>query len=106
MMKLFLACLLTVVIETAFFAAVGYRKKAELAVIIAANVVTNLALNLLLIVIPYNMFTVLALELLVLAAEYLVYALAFGRSGRLLLYTMLANLLSFGLGGLILRLIP
>ena len=105
-MKLFLACLLTVVIETAFFAAVGYRKKSETAVIIAANIVTNLALNLLLLAIPYNMLTVLALELLVLAAEYAAYALAFGRSGRLFLYTMLANLISFFLGGAILRLIP
>ena len=104
-MRLFLACFLTVVIETAFFALVGYRRKEQLAVVIAANIATNLALNLLLLVLPYTYPTVLLLELAVLAAEYAAYALAFGRSGRLFLLTMLANLLSFGLGGLLMRLI-
>ena len=76
------------------------KKKSRTVLIVAVSI------NLLLLAIPYNMLTVLALELLVLAAEYAAYALAFGRSGRLFLYTMLANLISFFLGGAILRLIP
>ena len=104
-MSLLLACVLTVLIETGFFALCGYRKGWQIGVIVCANVVTNLALNLLLLfVLPYTVPIVLALELAVLAAEYAIYALAFGRSGRLLL-TMLANLLSFAVGGFLLQLI-
>ena len=39
---IFLACLLTVVVETAFFAAFGYRDRYALTVIVCANIVTNL----------------------------------------------------------------
>ena len=105
-MSILLACALTVIIETGFFALCGYRKGEQLAIIVLVNIVTNLTLNLLLrYVLPYNMPVVLALELGVLAVEYAVYALAFGRSGRLFILTLLANLISFGLGGLLLRLI-
>ena len=105
-MSLLLACVLTVLIETGFFALCGYRKGWQIGVIVCANVVTNLALNLLLLfVLPYTVPIVLALELAVLAAEYAIYALAFGRSGRLLLLTMLANLLSFAVGGFLVQLI-
>lgn len=105
-MSILLACALTVLIETGFFALCGYHKGEQIAVIVCVNIVTNLTLNLLLrYVLPYTVPAVLALELGVLAVEYAVCALAFGRSGRLFLLIMLANLISFGLGGLLLRLL-
>ena len=45
---IFLASLLTVLIEGAFFAILGYRDRVSITVIVCANVVTNLLLNLLL----------------------------------------------------------
>lgn len=105
-MSLILACVLTVLIETGFFMLCGYRSREKIAVIVCANIVSNLAINLLLsFVIPYSIPAVLALELAVLAFEYAVYALAFARSGRLFLLTLLANLISFAVGGFLMRLI-
>ena len=46
-MMIFLACALTVLIETPFLALFGYRKRDEVVIIVCANVVTNLLLNLL-----------------------------------------------------------
>ena len=99
MTPILLACLLTVLIETPFLALWGYRKKRELAVIVCANVLTNLLLNLsFLLGLPYRPLWIAAGELLVVAAEYAVYARAFGPSRRLLLLTLAANCLSFSLG--------
>ena len=42
---IFLACLLTVAVETAFLAAFGYRDRLALIVIVCANVITNLLLK-------------------------------------------------------------
>ena len=97
-MTVFLACTLTVLIETPFLALFGYRRREELAVIVCANVVTNLLLNLALMLLPLPRWSVYPLEAAVVAAEYAVYALAFGRSRRLFLLTLAANCLSYGIG--------
>ena len=97
-MTVFLACALTVLIETPFLALFGYRRREELAVIVCANVVTNLLLNLALMLLPLPRWSVYPLEAAVVAAEYAVYALAFGRSRRLFLLTLAANCLSYGIG--------
>lgn len=99
MRQIALACLLTVLIETPFLALWGYRSRRELAVIVCANVLTNLLLNLsFLLGLPYRPGWIAAGELLAVAAEYGIYARGFGRSRKLLLLTLLANCLSFGLG--------
>ena len=100
---IFLACLLTVVIEGAFLAAFGYRDRLALTVIACANVITNLLLNLTI----YLVFRgdpgtwLYPMEALVVAAEYAVYAVAFGKGWKLFFLTLAANLLSYGLGLLI-----
>ena len=97
---LLLACLLTVAVETALFALFGYRSRDDLTIVIYANVVTNLTLNLLLaFVFPYDAhFWVLPLEIIVVLAEFLIYAKAFGASKKLFVLTLAANVLSFALG--------
>ena len=97
---IFLACLLTVLIEGAFFALLGYRDRFSLTVIVCANVITNLLLNLSI----YYVFSgqpgawIYLMEAAVVAAEYAVYAVAFGRSPKLALLTLAANILSYGIG--------
>ena len=102
-MRIFLACALTVLIETPFLALCGLRKRDELIVIVCANVVTNLLLNLLLWRVPslYTAPVIALLEAAVVFAEYGVYRLAFGPRRGLLLLSLAANALSFGLGLLI-----
>lgn len=94
------ACVITVVLETAFFAVLAYRKKDDLVVIALANVITNLSLNLFLSFVPsaYSPVWLFLLEALVVAAEYLIFSLAFGVSARLFLLTLGANVLSFCTG--------
>ena len=48
MLHLFLACLLTVVIETLFFVGIGCRDRVFLLLCVLANAATNLSLNLIL----------------------------------------------------------
>ena len=97
-----LACLLTVAIETPFLVLCGYRGRRAVGVIVCANVLTNLPLNLAFALgLPYRPGVIAAAELAVVAIEYLIYAKAFGRSRKLLLLTLVANCLSFGLGLLI-----
>lgn len=102
---IFLACFLTVLIEGAFFAVVGYRDRYSLTVIVCANVITNLLLNLTI----YFAFSgmpgpwIYGMEALVVMAEYAVYAVAFGRSGKLFLLTLAANCVSYGIGLLVFR---
>ena len=100
---IFLACVLTVLIEGAFFTILGYRDRYALTVIVCANIVTNLLLNLTI----YFAFSgqpgpwIYGMEALVVLAEYAIYAVAFGRSRKLILLTLAANLLSYGAGLLI-----
>ncbi len=103
-MSLWRACLLTMALETGFFAAAGFRSRAFLGLCLAANAATNLALNLLLGSLGFSPALAVLLELGVLAAEYGAYALMLGRSKKLFLLTLAANALSLGLGGLLLGL--
>ena len=101
---IFLACLLTVVVETAFLAAVGYRDRYALTVIVCVNIVTNLLLNLLLWLLGWDVGAwIYLLEALVVATEYAVYAAAFGPGWKLALLTLAANCISYGLGLLVFR---
>ena len=98
-MNIFLVCALTVLIETPFLALFGYRARDELTVIVCANVLTNLLVNLsLALFLPANAMSIFILESAAVLMEYTAYALAFGRSQRLFLLTLAANCLSFGLG--------
>ena len=100
---IFLACLLTVLIEGSFFTLFGRRDRFSMTVIVCANVITNLLLNLLI----YFGFSgdpgswIYAFEALVVLSEYLIYAAAFGRGWKLFLLTLAANTLSYGAGLLI-----
>lgn len=95
---IYAACGLTLLIELLFFACTPYRRERYFMLLCGAvNVASNLNLNLLLPAHP-AWWMILLGEGLVVTAEYMIYALACGRSGRLLLYTFLANLLSFSIG--------
>ena len=97
-MRLFLPCILTVLLETPVFLLAGYRSKTDVTIVVCTNVVTNLLLQLCFLVLPLTVFWVAVLELLVLGSEYAIYACAFGRSRRLFLLTLAANALSLGVG--------
>ena len=100
-MTLWAACALTVLIETALFALVGYRDRLFLPLCVCVNVATNLTLNLItgpvssVVNITYFIYV---LEAAVVCVEYLVYALVLGRSAKLFLLTLAANCLSYGIG--------
>ena len=47
-MSIAIACLMTVLIETPFLAACGYRSKSAIAIVVCTNVITNLVMNILL----------------------------------------------------------
>ena len=98
---IYLCCLLTIALELLFFAFTPYRRRQYfLLLCIAANAATNLTLNLVLRgrgTLP----VILVLEAAVVLIEYAIYAAAYGRSGKLLLLTFGANLLSF-LSGVVL----
>ena len=104
-MSIGLACLLTVLIETPFFALCGYRSKSAIAIIVCTNVITNLVMNVLLTLLcPQWTIGVLVLaETLVVVAEYLIYSVPFGRGQKLFLLTLMANALSCGLGLILMR---
>ena len=100
---IFLACLLTVLIEGAFLALWGYRDRFSITVIVCANVITNLLLNLT-IALAFRGNPgawIYPMELCVVASEYAIYSIAFGKSWKLLFLTFAANCISYGLGLLI-----
>jgi hypothetical protein len=102
--SLYIACALTVVIETAFLALCGYRSAAFITVCVSANIATNLTLNLStppLSQIVNITYFIYVLETAAVAAEYGIYALLLGPSRRLFLLTIAANALSYGTGLLI-----
>lgn len=101
-MSLYIACFLTVVTETCFFALCGYKSRAFVTVCVCANIATNLALNLLLGYLKGNAvnitFLVYPLEVCVIFVEYAVYALIESRSKKLFGLTAAANAMSYCLG--------
>ena len=101
-MSFLIPCALTVLLETPVFYLAGYRSRDEFIVVVCANVVTNLLLNLTATyLLPGRLAAAYSLELVVVAVEYAVYALAFGRSKRLFLLTLAANCLSCCFGMLL-----
>ena len=103
-MMLFVACLLTVLIETPLLYLWGWRDRGAVIVVVCGNVISNLLLNLtLLLAFPGRSAGgwIYLLEALVVAGEYAVYALFSRPSWKLLLQTFAANLLSYALGLLI-----
>ncbi len=103
MRSIALACLLTVIIETAFFILLGYRGREDIVIVALTNAASNLLLNAAIAFLwPQGVgWQIWLLEALVVAAEYAVFALAFGRSRRLFLYTLLANALSYSIGAVL-----
>ena len=97
-MILLVYCLATVIIESFFLFLCGYRKKEQLIIVVCANVLTNLTLNLILLFFGRTALLLAFLELAAVAAEYLIYAILFGRSKHLTLLTVAANILSFAIG--------
>ena len=101
-MRTILACLLTVAIEGAFFYIVGLRSWFAGTVVVCANVITNIVLNLFLSLTGwYSAIPLIILEAIVVLVEYSIYSKAFGGSKKLLIQTVFANLLSFTIGLLV-----
>ncbi len=93
------ACIITVAVEYAVFFFFGYMKKKDFGILcVAANVATNLSLNLILISCTYTPKVLIPGELVVFAAEYALYAVFVGRSKRLFAVTFLANGITFAIG--------
>ena len=100
---IFVACVLTVIIEVPFLWLFGYRSKADVTVTVCANVITNLLLNICIRLVFSGQpgAWVWPLEGIVVVSEYAIYAYAFAPSMRLALLTLTANGLSYGIGCLI-----
>ena len=101
-MTLLVACVITVAVETAFFALLGYRNRDSLIIVAGTNAVTNLTLNLSIWFLSLQFSRIrhflLPFEIAVVVAEYLVYSRAFGRSKRLFWQTFAANVITFTIG--------
>jgi len=102
-MSLYLACGLTMAIETVYFFLIGYREQSFLIVCLAVNAATNLSMNLILKQTGVQIGTVIIAEVIVVAIEYAVYCLVLKPSKALLIHTAIANVLSFSIGGILLR---
>lgn len=104
-MSIAIACLMTVLIETPFLAACGYRSKSAIAIVVCTNVITNLVMNILLTLLcpQWTIGALVLAEALVVAAEYLIYSVPFGRGWKLFSITLAANALPCGLGLMLMR---
>ena len=100
-----LACLLTVLIEGGVLVLWGYRDRFSMTVIVCANVITNLLLNLTVALAFHGNpgAWIYPMELCVVAAEYAIYSVAFGKNWKLFFLTLAANCISYCLGLLIFR---
>lgn len=94
--------ILTAVIETLFFFFFFKKNKKFLSVVFAANIVSNLALNIWLSFAEINYPNIIRGEFFVLIFEYTVFLFFAGQKGKnavkLLAYTLLANVISYSAG--------
>ena len=102
-MSLYLACGLTMAIETAYFFLIGYRERSFLIVCLAVNAATNLSMNLILKQTGVQIGTVIIAEIIVVAVEFAAYCLVSKPPKALLLHTSIANVLSLLIGGILLK---
>lgn len=100
MSSLLAAALLTIVIETSFLAAVGYRSPAFLGACTLMNLFTNVSLNAFLRMLSAENrgAAILPCEAAAVLIEWAVLSRLTKNKGKLLLYVFLANLLSFSAG--------
>lgn len=100
---IFIACLITVIIETLFFFLFGYRKGEDMLIIVCCNVVTNLLLNLIIQLLFHGNpgAYIYLLETLVVLTEFLIYSAAYGKNFKLFCLVLAANCLTYGIGLLI-----
>lgn len=100
-MRLFGACAVTVAVETLFFAVAGMSRPVFILLCVLANIATNLSANLLMgqLASFVNLtWFVYVVEAAVVGIEYFVYACEEGRSAKLFLLTLTANILSYCIG--------
>jgi hypothetical protein len=105
-----LVLLLTIIVELIIACFFGYKKKSEIIVIICINIITNPVLNYLLLLnnhfsfVKLNLFVIPFLEIVVILVEWrlLVYVLS-GKSGNLLILSLLMNFCSYVSGVLIFK---
>lgn len=101
-MMIFIACALTALIETPFMALFGFHRRDDLIIVICANVISNLLLNLSILFLSQPLGAgIYVLEALVVAFEFAIFSFAFKPSLRLFTLCLSANALSYGLGLLI-----
>ena len=84
-MSLYLACGLTMAIETAYFYLAGFKDRYFLIVCLTVNAATNLTMNLVLSCTGISLWSVLIAEILVTGTEYAVYSLITKTSRKKLL---------------------
>lgn len=119
LVSLFARILITIVIEMVIALLFGFRAKKQITLLVAANVVTQVILNVLLNIVNYNkgqyafVFYYVLWEFVVFAIEAFVYTVVFGREkfgnikkGKTVCYALVANAVSFVAGMWIAHLIP
>jgi hypothetical protein len=101
--NLLFAALLTVVIETSFLAAMGYRSRLFVITCVLINFVTNVTLNVTVMLLPAEAVRLLQypLEISIVFIEWGVLKFFVSNKRKLLAFVFLANLISF-LTGLLL----
>ena len=100
------SCILTVAVEVAIFRLFGWKDKWGLIIVALLNVITSLALGLLLsFFYVFNLApAVIIVECLIYIFEFAIYRIALGTDRPLALVTLVANLLSCAVTLLLIKL--
>jgi hypothetical protein len=98
--NILLAAVLTIIIETAFLFAVGYRNRLFVLACVLINFVTNIILNCTLLIIPVFLSRILVylFEVVIVIIEWGVLSFFTQNKRKLLVCVLLSNLLSFSIG--------
>ena len=79
MLRIFKACILTVFLETGLFYLLGYRKKDDVTIVVCANVITNLVLNLTIALLfpggPGSLLVLMEIAVVIIALVFLIKSL-------------------------------